>query len=272
LLNFYTFVANILIMNVAKHIPNALTCCNLICGCLAVIFVFEGGMLWASYMMLLAAVFDFFDGFVARLLKVTSPIGKDLDSLADTVTFGLLPALMLYHYFKMGMAWHNVQSITWLPYAAILLAVFSALRLAKFNNDTRQSTSFIGVPTPSIALLIGSWPLFMQNPAMQNTAQAQAWIQLQQMPHALPAWQNVMLNPWFLLALTVLCCYLLVCELPLFAMKFKSFAWADNKIKYMFLTGCAIMLLIFKFAAIPLIIICYVLLSLVIHISSFTQK
>ncbi|HQV00826.1 MAG: CDP-alcohol phosphatidyltransferase family protein [Bacteroidia bacterium] len=252
-------------MNLLKHIPNALTCCNLLCGCLGIIFLFEGSLLWAAYCLPIAAVFDFFDGFVARFFKVNSAIGKDLDSLADTVTFGVLPALMLYHYFKIGMAVHGVIQPAWLPYIALLLAVFSALRLAKFNNDSRQTTSFIGVPTPAISLFIGSWPLFMQNPAMQNLNGTNAWQYLQQMDVAQPAWQNMLLHPWFLLPLTLLMCFLLVCELPLFALKFKSFTWAENKQRYMFLTGSAILLLIFKFAAIPIIITVYVLLSLVMH-------
>ncbi len=165
-------------MKILKHIPNAITSGNLLCGCLAIVQIFSGDLVLASFFVFLAAVLDFFDGFAARLLKVSSPIGKDLDSLADVVTFGVVPGLMVYRLLQfalIGMGekelfWialqKNISSIelsnvhylsgfySYLPYFGFLITVFSAIRLAKFNNDTRQSTTFIGLPTPANAILI----------------------------------------------------------------------------------------------------------------------
>lgn len=222
-------------MNIKKHIPNALTSGNLLSGCIGIVAVFEGDLVLATYMIWLAAIFDFFDGFAARMLKVSSPIGGELDSLADLVTFGVLPSLMIFKMLQLsGLG-------GWLPYLAFVIAVFSALRLAKFNVDTRQTTSFIGLPTPANALFIGSLPLI---------------IEYSQLP------LGFITEPWFLLGCTFILSFLLVAELPLFALKFKSFGWAENKVKYVFLIISVVLIIFFKFVAIPLIIVLYVLLSL----------
>lgn len=220
-----------------KHIPNSITCLNLLCGCIGVVAALEGKLLWVPYLIWIAAILDFFDGFAARILKVSSPIGAELDSLADNVTFGLLPATLLFQMLR----GHGLPE--WVPYLAFIVSIFSALRLAKFNVDTRQTTSFIGVPTPANALLISSFPLIL---AQEDTL--------------IPV--NFIDNPVFLLATAFLMSYLLVAELPLFALKFKNFSWADNKIKYIFLIASVLLLIFFKFVAIPLIIILYILLSL----------
>ena len=223
-------------MAIKKHIPNALTCCNLISGCVGVVAAFEGSLLLVPFMVWLAAIFDFFDGFVARLLKVSSPIGKELDSLADMLTFGFLPAALIFKMLQMQ------EVALWVPYLAFVIAVFSALRLAKFNIDTRQSDSFIGVPTPANALFLSSFPAILEY-------------------SSLPV--DFIQEPWFLLGCTFIFSFLLVAELPLFALKFKSFGWADNKLKYIFLLTSVVFLILFQFVAIPLIIILYVLLSLI---------
>lgn len=231
-----TLSLNKLSVRIRQHIPNALTCCNLICGCLGIIEVLKGNLIWAPYFIWLAAVFDFFDGFAARRLKVSSPIGGELDSLADMVTFGVLPALLLFA--MLGQALLPV----WVPYLALVVAVFSALRLAKFNVDTRQTTSFIGVPTPANALLISSFPVILSNDQ--------------------GGFYSFINHPAFLLSVAFIMSFLLVAEIPLFALKFKDFSWSNNRIKYIFLLLSLLLIIFFKFVAIPLIIILYVILSL----------
>ena len=217
-------------------IPNVLTCCNLLCGALGIMEVFKGNLEVASWLLIAGGVFDFFDGFVARLLNSSSPIGKELDSLADVITFGLLPASMLFILIQ------NASQEIWKAYMGLgLIVVFSALRLAKFNIDTRQSESFIGVPTPANGLLIASLPLIISYQ---------------------PEYKSLIENDNLLLGYAVLMAYLLVSEIPLFAMKFKTFGWEVNKIKYIFLTLSVLLLILLKFVAIPLIIGLYVLMSI----------
>lgn len=223
-------------MRIRSYIPNTLTCCNLLCGCLGIVQVLEGNLLWGPYLIWLAAIFDFFDGFAARLLKVSSPIGAELDSLADMVTFGVLPSLMLFKMLS------SPSLPVWVPYLALVVAVFSALRLAKFNVDTRQTSSFIGVPTPANALLISSFPLILA--------------------HNQTGFYNFMLEPVFLLIVAFGMSFLLVAEIPLFALKFKDFSWQHNRIKYIFLGLSLLLIIFFNFVAIPLVILLYVFLSL----------
>ena len=201
---------------------------------------FHAHFVWALIMIVAGAVFDFFDGMVARLLGVSSPIGKELDSLADVVTFGVAPSAMIFQLYG------SVQYPEWLvslqgvmPYTAFLVAAFSALRLAKFNLDQRQSSSFLGLPTPANALfwasLIVSQRAFLESPRF---------------------------NALFLFLMMFFFCLMLVAELPLFALKFKNLTWRDNKVKYIFLAGC-VLLAPFGISAIPAIIIWYILLSII---------
>ncbi len=220
-----------------KHLPNAITCLNLFSGCLALCAVFADNLVLAAYFVALSAVFDFFDGLVARALHVSSPIGKDLDSLADVVSFGVVPGAMLFAL--LGRAGADLPD--WLPYAGFILTVFSALRLAKFNNDTRQSDSFIGLPTPACTLVVASLPLILADDRLSLS--------------------SFILNPWVLLGLTVVLSGLLVAELPLFALKFKSLRWQDNKLRIVFLLLSIILLLLLGPVAVPPIILLYVLLS-----------
>lgn len=224
------------LISIKKHIPNFFTCLNLICGSAGIISVFEWEIVYASYFIWIAAVFDFLDGFLARIFNAYSPIGKDLDSLADMVTFGVLPGFMMYKLLG------ESSPQPYLPYISFTIIVFSALRLAKFNIDTRQTHSFIGLPTPANALFISSLPviiLFNQNVITD-------FIQ----------------NPGILIAITLSFSLLLVSELPLFSLKFKNFNWTDNIIRYIFLTLAFIMVILFKFVSIPLIIILYILMSI----------
>ena len=225
-------------MNIKKHIPNAITCCNLLCGCLAIVQIFGGNLVYAAYLVGLAAVFDFFDGFAARMLKVSSTIGKDLDSLADMVTFGVVPGLVMFKLIQLSIVNYTLP-IT-ISYIAFLIPIFSALRLAKFNNDTRQTESFIGLNTPANSMVICSIPLiFKQYPNLET-----------------------LLNPYVLCVLSVGLSLLLVSEIPIFALKFKHFKWNGNEIRFVFLGLSLLMLITLQFLGIPLIIIMYVLLSL----------
>ena len=211
-------------MSLRKHIPNAITCCNLICGCIATGAAFHHLFTTAFIFILLGAVFDFCDGLAARALGVSSELGLQLDSLSDVVTFGVAPSAMVftlftvvrYPFFMYDSFWFTV-----LPYTAFLIAAFSALRLAKFNIDDRQHTGFIGMPTPANAIfwgaLISSSEPFLTSPRF---------------------------NAPFLLAFVVMFCWLLVCEIPMFAFKFKSTAWKENRLKYIFLIVCVAILTI----------------------------
>jgi CDP-diacylglycerol---serine O-phosphatidyltransferase len=215
-----------------KHIPNFLTCCNLICGCLGVIGLLEGWNIPIAYFVWAAGIFDFFDGFAARLLKISSPLGKELDSLADMVSFGMVPSL--YMYVSLSME----SPFSYIPYIAILIAVCSALRLAIFNLDESQSDSFKGLPTPANAFFITALP-FLKSPIL-----------------------DVVFSPLVLTVIVVVFSLLLVSRIDLFALKFKNFGWADNKIRFTFLGLAVLLIIALNLAALPFIILSYIALSL----------
>lgn len=224
---------------IKRNIPNSLTCCNLICGCIATGCAFYGQYHYAVLMIIIGAVFDFFDGMVARALKVSSDIGKELDSLADVVTFGVAPSTIIFYLFHEVHYPEMLLPIKGaLPYTAFLMAAFSALRLAKFNLDERQHQQFIGLPTPANALFWGSLVLG---------------------EHAFLV--SLKFNAVFLFLFMLLFCMLLVCEVPMLALKFKNFSWADNKEKYVFLIGC-LPLLLLGTSALAAIIVWYVAVSI----------
>lgn len=224
---------------VTKHIPNTLTSCNLISGCIAIVFALNANFSMALTFIVVGAVFDFFDGMSARLLGVSSPIGKELDSLADVVTFGVAPSSMIYSLLLIldKTGWNNTLAAL-VPYVAFVMAAFSAIRLAKFNLDERQTTSFIGLPTPANALFWGA--LIVGGEEM------------------LAEQSNVIL---LLVALVFLSSWLLVAEIPMFALKFKHWGWHENKIKYVFIVSCLPILLIFRISGISVIIAWYICLS-----------
>ena len=198
-----------------KIIPNLFTCCNLICGCIATYCAFHHGHTLAFLFILGGAFFDFFDGMIARALGVSGRFGVELDSLADNITFGLAPSAMIFTLFCHVSYPQILATPFWfdvMPFTAFIMAAFSALRLAKFNIDERQHTSFIGMPTPANAIFWGA--LISSN---------EAWLTG---PH---------FNAAFLFAFMILSSWLLVCEIPMFSLKFKNSSWADNKIKYIFL-------------------------------------
>lgn len=224
-----------------KFLPNTLTCCNLICGCIATGAAFHDHFAWALLFIVIGAVFDFFDGMTARLVGFVSPIGKELDSLADVVTFGVAPAAMVFALFR------YVQYPGWLaplrdvmPYTAFIMAAFSALRLAKFNTDTRQTSSFIGLPTPANALFWGS--LIVSQASFLCSGR---------------------FNALFLFLFMLLFSFLLVAEIPLFALKFKNLSWQDNRVKYIFIIGC-LLLAPLGVSAIFTAILWYIVLSMIV--------
>jgi CDP-diacylglycerol---serine O-phosphatidyltransferase len=220
-------------MKLLKHIPNSLTCLNLLCGCIGIVFVLEGYPVPAAYFVWAACIFDFFDGFAARWLKASSPIGKELDSLADMVSFGVLPSIMMY-------TWLNNQSEhAYLPFIAFTISIFSALRLAKFNIDERQTNSFIGLPTPANALFLTALP-FLPEGILIFTQQA-----------------------WVLVVIIMVFSLLLVSEIELFALKFKNFAWRGNELRFAFLAVALFLIIVLNKSSLPAIILLYVLLSLV---------
>lgn len=214
---------------IKKHIPNALTCANLLSGCIGSIYAFNGDLKTVAFFVVISGVFDFFDGFVARLLHVKSAIGKELDSLADVVSFGFLPGIVIYKLLMLS-------GLGWVSYAGFLITVFSALRLAKFNIDTRQTEDFIGLNTPMNTFLVISLPYLSDS-------------------------FRFVANPYFLISLTALLCYLLVSKIRLFSMKLSNLNWQANRYKFIFLFIAIVLVAFFKFAAIPLILVIYILFS-----------
>lgn len=232
---------------ITRNIPNTLTCGNLVSGCIATVMALGGDARYALIWIIIGAVFDFFDGMSARLFGVSSPIGKELDSLADDVTFGVAPSAIVFAQLSV-MEYPTVLASVepYIPYCAFLIAAFSALRLAKFNLDTRQTTSFIGMPTPANALFWGS--LLVSQPTLVESS---AWM--------IPA----------ILLLVVLTSLLLVSELPMFALKFKQWGWKGNEVKYVFAATSLVLLLIFGFLqAWWIIIALYLIVSIVIWMRS----
>lgn len=215
-----------------KHLPNLLTCCNLVCGCLGIIFLWEGHEIATAYFIWAACLFDFFDGFAARMLKISSPIGRELDSMADMVSFGALPALFMYKLLEFE------SPVPYFSYLGILIAVCSGIRLAVFNLDDSQSDSFKGLPTPANALFITGLP-FLEN-----------------------SFFDFVFSPWILGIITITFSLLLVSRIDLFALKFKNFTWSTNKLRFTFLALSVLLLVALHMAALPLIIILYLVLSL----------
>jgi CDP-diacylglycerol--serine O-phosphatidyltransferase len=228
-----------------KHIPNFITSLNLFTGCIGLGFLYRGDITSASWCIGIAAIFDFLDGTAARLLNAKSVIGKDLDSLADVVSFGVLPGFIMFslleNCFIDSEGW-----IAYIPFVSFLIPVFSALRLAKFNHDTRQTESFIGLPTPANALFIGSIPLLLAYPSER-----------------LFIISSIFANPGFIVMLVFLLSFLLVSPIPMFSLKFRDFSWKKNSFQYIFLFMSLILLILFYYSALPIIIFLYILLSII---------
>ena len=223
-----------------KNIPNAITCCNLLSGCVSVTFAFGGDMDMAFLFIIIGALFDFCDGLSARLLHVGSPIGKELDSLADCVTFGVAPSAMVYGTLQM------LTENEILPYVAFLMAAFSALRLAKFNLDERQTTSFIGLPTPANALFWASLVVGFYDEIITRSSFAL----------------------FVIVILALVSCYLLIAEIPMFSLKFKHYGWKGNEVKYIFLATSIVLIVILFEKSLAIIVAWYVVLAIISNIFS----
>lgn len=237
-------------MNIKKFfsfVPNTITSLNILSGALSVVFAFEGELFLSGIFILLAAVFDFFDGMSARLLRAYSAIGKELDSLADVISFGFAPSVIAHCMMKELLIVNqpltdNPVSVFLLLFLPFFMLVFSALRLAKFNIDERQSDSFIGLPTPANAIVWAAFPIIKH---FQKTSFLIEWIE----------------KPIFIIGLSIILGLLLVSELHLFSLKFKNLNFAKNKLRFLFLGLCLILFIVFKWEAIPLSILAYILLS-----------
>lgn len=229
-------------MNLKKHIPNIITLLNLLCGCIALVFAGEANFEMAFFFVCLGIFFDFFDGFFARLFNVSSPLGLQLDSLADMVTSGVVPGFVLFKMLSNSV--NSDPSLMYLPYLGFIITLGSCYRLANFNIDTRQTDSFIGLPTPANALFILSLPLLLKN--------SDSLIVLE-----------LLINPWVLIFISMLSAYILNAEIPLFALKIKKFNLKDNALQLFFLLISILLLVYLQFAGVALIIVFYVLLSII---------
>ncbi|MDR1585356.1 MAG: CDP-diacylglycerol--serine O-phosphatidyltransferase, partial [Prevotellaceae bacterium] len=218
------------IKDTGKNFPNTITCLNLFTGCIAVWLAFQGNYAGAMLAILLSGVFDFFDGLAARALNAYSPLGKELDSLADVISFGLAPGAIVFSLLSESSVNEYAR------FAAFLIPVFSALRLAKFNIDERQTSSFIGLPVPANAIFWAGMAYSYSGFLMEN--------------------------PLILLGLTVLFCFLMVSELPMFSLKFSGLSWNSSSVQYVFLTGCALILLVLQLNAPAAVIAWYIVLSI----------
>ena len=226
-----------------KHIPNTITCLNLISGCIATYYAFQADYHVALLFIVIGAVFDFFDGMTARLLHVSSPIGKELDSLADDITFGFAPSAIVFSFL---CSFHI--HLPFVPFLAFIMAAFSALRLAKFNLDERQALGFIGLPTPANALFWGALIVGLGD-------------HIATLPYAV----------YIILAGVLISSWLLVSEIPMFALKFKTWGWKGNEVKYIFLLTCIPLLLLLGISGLAAIIAWYVILS-AINVHFMTNK
>lgn len=229
-------------MNIKKHIPNLITLINLFCGCVAIVFVSQQDYEMAFYMVCLGIFFDFFDGFFARLFKVASPLGLQLDSLADMVTSGVVPGYVMFSMFTNSA--HELGTNSMIPFLGFIVTLGSCYRLANFNIDTRQTDSFIGLPTPANALFILSLPLVLKFSDSLITLE-------------------LLTNQWVLLIIALCSAYILNAEIPLFALKIKKFTFKDNVLQIVFLVISIVLLLLLQFSAVPVIIIIYILLSVI---------
>lgn len=240
-INSYLFAGVIDNMNLLKHIPNAITLGNLLCGCFAIIFALNGDIVNAALLMGAAAILDFFDGFAARLLKVSGELGKQLDSLADMVSFGVVPGFIFFYISRSSFG----EESLW-PYLSFFIIIFSAVRLAKFNIDTRQTDQFIGVPTPANAMFIGSLALVLQHDTYGLT--------------------EIIQHHTFLIVFPILSAYLLVANFPLIALKFKHFSFKGNEQRFILIGTSLFSIIVFKFAGVTFAIILYIIISYIYHI------
>lgn len=230
-------------MSIKRHIPNATTCCNLLSGCFSILFLCSGMPVKAAIMIFVAGIFDFFDGFAARALNAHSPIGADLDSLSDVVSFGVAPGFIMCWLMSHSMSDFilPVHGIDLVPCFAFMLPVFSAIRLAKFNIDDTQKTSFRGIPAPGMAIFVASLPLA-----------------LSQVGHL----TDGSLRLGYCIGIVLVFSFMMVCNLRFFSFKIKNVKWKGNEVRWTFIATAVIGFAIFKMIALPFIMMIYILLSI----------
>lgn len=226
--------------DVTKYIPNFLTLCNLACGCYGVVAVFQGDIQTGSIMIWAGAMFDFFDGFAARMLKKFSIIGKDLDSLADLITFCFLPGSILFMLIDQQIETQG------LAYIGFLIVIFGALRLAKFNNDIRQSDSFYGLPVPASGIFVSVFPFIFDSGDS--------------------GFYTFLVHPYTLIGVSIMLSLMMVSDIKLMSLKFKDFSFKANWAKYLLIIMSIILIAVLKIVALPIIIIIYVVFSLALNI------
>lgn len=241
-------------MNFKKQVPNFITLLNLLSGIIAVMLAVEGKLMLAGIFVLVGIFFDFFDGLVARLLNVQSELGKQLDSLADMVTSGVAPGIILYQLLKNSSdVWNEkltsstslfMDGLSYIPLIGLIFSLAAAYRLAQFNIDERQSSSFIGLPTPAATLFVISFPFIMHYSSCDIAI-------------------DLIHNKWLLIVATLLLSYLMNASLPLFALKLKDISWKNNAIIYIYLLVSLVLLITLKFIAVPIIIVLYIIFSLI---------
>ncbi len=232
-------------MKIVKHIPNTITCCNLLSGCISIYLTCSGHIEAASAMIFVAAVFDFLDGFAARLLNAKSPIGAELDSLSDVVSFGVAPSFIVASFLSQtGIEW-NISRVNVFPWLAFILAAFAAVRLAKFNLDTRQTSSFIGLPVPTVGLFIASLTFMLSSIGNDTFI------------------YKMVTSPYFLLAMVAIFSWLMISEVPFFSFKIKNLKFKDNILRYFVVIFAIVAIIIMKLAALPLIFLFYIILSII---------
>ena len=251
-----SLIYNTLSEMIRKHIPNFITCLNIVSGSLGVLFAIKGELTIAVFFIFLAAIFDFLDGMAARILKAYSPMGKELDSLADMISFGLAPGMVMMvmqesSLFGINVKVENLSALSLWEIGCIssslLIPVTSALRLAKFNLDTRQTESFIGLPVPANAIFISALALIMVHGKYQFI-------------------DNIILQPWVLIVITIGLSLLLVSELPMFSLKFKSLTWKDNRVRYIFLGISTALILVLNIYGIAASVMIFILISLLLKL------
>jgi CDP-diacylglycerol---serine O-phosphatidyltransferase len=233
-------------MNIKKHVPNTITLLNLLCGCIALVFVSKDQFEMAFFFVCLGIFLDFFDGFFARLFKVSGPLGLQLDSLADMVTSGVVPGFVMFKMMQSSSVYMTEGWLQYFPYLGFIITLGSCFRLAKFNIDTRQTDSFIGLPTPANALFILSLPLVLEHYSGESLIVIE-----------------ILTEKWVLLLISLFSAYILNAEIPLFSLKIKKFNFKDNALQMIFLISSLLFLVFLDYLAIPLVIIFYVLLSVI---------
>lgn len=242
-------------MNIKKHIPNLFTLGNLLCGTLATIAAVSTEYKAVAVLVLIGIVFDFFDGFIARILKVQGELGKQLDSLADMVTSGVVPGILMFKFYEDQLNGSNgnaTELLILMAFTGFLLTLSAGYRLAKFNIDTRQSDSFIGLPTPAMSLFVVSLPIIYRETNIELV-------------------QSILENLYFLVAVSLVLSFLMNANLPLLSLKFKSFGFKQNIMKYLLILISIVMVATLQYLAVPLIIIVYILLSVIDNVSKRKQ-